>query len=73
MIQKFGSERVFSPSEVAQTLRVSQATISRAIHSGKLKAFRVGSQWRILGSDVAVFVNAGTDAALLPRAPLKAG
>ena len=57
------SERVYTPAEVAKTLRVSQATISRAIRAGRLKAFRVGGQWRVFASEVGHFVEAETEAA----------
>ena len=58
------ADRLYSPREIAESLRVSQATISRAIRAGKLKAFRVGNQWRLLGADVVSYVNTGTQAAL---------
>jgi excisionase family DNA binding protein len=61
------AERVYTPGEVATTLRVSQATISRAIRSGRLKAFRVGGQWRILSSELGRFINAETEAAIAGR------
>jgi excisionase family DNA binding protein len=57
-------ERVYRPSEVAKALRVSSVTVSRAIRCGKLKAFRVGGQWRIVGSDILTFVDDGTNTAL---------
>jgi excisionase family DNA binding protein len=57
-------ERVYRPSEVAKALRISSVTVSRAIRCGKLKAFRVGGQWRIVGSDILAFVDDGTNTAL---------
>jgi excisionase family DNA binding protein len=41
----------WTPSEAAQELRVSVASIYRNISSGKIRAVRVGSQWRILAAD----------------------
>jgi len=39
--------RCLTPDEYARERKVSTRTIYRLIHSGKLKAERVGSQWRI--------------------------
>ena len=57
-------EQVYTPQEVAQVLKVSAATVSRAIRDGKLKGIRVGGQWRILGSDLVRYLNVETQAAL---------
>jgi excisionase family DNA binding protein len=57
-------ERVYRASEVAKALRVSSVTVSRAIRCGKLKGFRVGGQWRIVGADLLAFVTEGTNTAL---------
>tara|TARA_Y100000310_G_C20299435_1_gene631047 strand:+ start:67 stop:312 length:246 start_codon:yes stop_codon:yes gene_type:complete len=35
--------------ETADHFRVSYKTIFRMIHSGKIPAFKIGSQWRISG------------------------
>jgi excisionase family DNA binding protein len=56
--------QVYTPKEIADTLRVSAVTISRAIREGKLKAFRVGGQWRIYGSEIRAYVEAETARAL---------
>ena len=56
--------QVYRPSEVAHVLRVSAVTVSRAIRDGKLRAFRVGGQWRILGSDLMSYLNSGTNSAM---------
>jgi excisionase family DNA binding protein len=57
-------DQVFTPKEVAKTLRVSVVTISRAIREGELKAFRIGGQWRIYGSELHDYVETGTQRAL---------
>ena len=64
MNQLIVRERVYRPSEVAKALRVSSVTVSRAIRCGKLTAFRVGGQWRILGADLLSFVADATNTAL---------
>ena len=38
--------RVMTVSEVAAYLRISRITAYRMVRSGKLPAFRIGSDWR---------------------------
>ncbi|WP_094604745.1 hypothetical protein SPSIL_020100 [Sporomusa silvacetica DSM 10669] len=38
---------VLTPKQLADFLQVSDQTIKRAIKAGKLKAFKVGKDWRI--------------------------
>jgi excisionase family DNA binding protein len=57
-------DQVYRPREVARVLRVSAITVARAIRDGKLKAYRVGGQWRILGSDLSRYINTETKRAL---------
>jgi excisionase family DNA binding protein len=44
---------VFTPSEVAQVLRVNEETVRREIRRGNLSALRVGNQYRMAPSDLA--------------------
>ena len=57
-------EGIYTPQEIAEVLKVSTATLSRAIRDGKLKALRVGGQWRIVGTDLVKYLNVETQAAL---------
>jgi excisionase family DNA binding protein len=57
-------DKIYSTTEVAKALRVSPVTITRAIRDGKLKAFRAGGQWRILGSKVRRYIQEQTTRAL---------
>ncbi|RME46018.1 MAG: helix-turn-helix domain-containing protein [Chloroflexi bacterium] len=49
---------VLSAQEVAERLKVSQATVWRWCQSGKLPAFRVGQQWRIRAVDLQRMMSA---------------
>jgi excisionase family DNA binding protein len=40
-------EKYFTPEQIAEALQVSVDTILRLIRDKKLRATRVGSQWRI--------------------------
>jgi putative resolvase len=53
-------DQVYRPAEIAEALRVSTVTLTRAIRDGKLKAFRVGGQWRILGEEVVRYIDQET-------------
>lgn len=50
-------EEVLTVQEVAEHLKVSQATVWRWCKSGKLPAFRVGQQWRIRATDLHVVMD----------------
>jgi excisionase family DNA binding protein len=67
MREMISDNKVYTPSEVASCLRVSPVTISRSIRDGKLQAFRVGGQWRILGSQVVRYIESQTNLALSPE------
>ncbi len=45
-------DSLFTVSEVASKMRVSNMTIYRLIKSGQLAAIRVGKNYRIRGSDI---------------------
>lgn len=50
-------DEVLTVQEVADHLKVSQATVWRWCKSGKLPAFRVGQQWRIRAADLSLVMN----------------
>lgn len=47
--------KLLNVKEVAKLLRVSERTVFRYIHSGKLKAAKIG-YWRITEEDVNTFI-----------------
>jgi excisionase family DNA binding protein len=46
---------LLTPEQVREHLQVSMKTVYRLIRSGKLKAKKVGSQWRIKPEDLERF------------------
>lgn len=42
-----GMEKLYTPQEVADLLKVDLRTVYRWIREGKLAALKAGSQWRI--------------------------
>jgi excisionase family DNA binding protein len=57
---------LLTTSEAAKLLRVSEDTILREIHRGKLPAWKVGHQFRILRSAVDEYVR-GPSPVTLPK------
>jgi len=50
------NEEVYSSKEVADKFKVTYLTVFRWIKSGKLKAFKVGKQYRIKQEDLDTFI-----------------
>ena len=50
-----GADRLWTVSEVAQHMRVSNMTVYRLIKSGELRAIRVGKNYRIPSSHLDEF------------------
>jgi excisionase family DNA binding protein len=53
-------DQPLTAKETSRILRVSTVTVMRAIRAGKLKAIRVGGQWRIFPSDLLRYVDSAT-------------
>jgi excisionase family DNA binding protein len=49
-------EELFTPSEVAERLRVTREVVYKWLQSGKMKGIRVGRHWRVRGSDLNAFL-----------------
>ncbi len=52
------SRPFFTTHEVAELLKISEATIRGWIHEGELRAVRFGREFRIAAKDLEAFVNA---------------
>ena len=50
-----GKDKLLTLKEVAEILRVSERSVFRYIHGGKLKATKIG-YWRILEKDLNNFL-----------------
>jgi DNA (cytosine-5)-methyltransferase 1 len=53
--------KFYSIMEISQICNISQKTVRRQIASGKLKAYRIGNQWRIEERDFDNWVNTRGD------------
>jgi excisionase family DNA binding protein len=51
-------DRLWTVSELADHMRVSNMTVYRLIKAGELPALRVGKNYRLRGSDIAAYLDA---------------
>lgn len=56
-------EKIYSLVQVAEYLQASRITLYNYIKSGKLRAFKVGGNWRVTESDLEAFINASRNTA----------
>ncbi|MBU2703192.1 excisionase family DNA binding protein [Sporomusaceae bacterium BoRhaA] len=49
-------ETVYTPKELAEILKVSEQVIADELKGGRLKAFKVGRQWRIPENHVKEYI-----------------
>ncbi len=52
------SRPFFTIHEIAELLKISEATIRNWIHDGELRAVRFGREFRVAAKDLEAFVNA---------------
>jgi excisionase family DNA binding protein len=55
--QKDTEKEFYLVEELAQKLRVSNMTIYRYIQAGKIKAYKIGKEFRIKQADFDTFLN----------------
>ncbi len=58
---KMTDDVVFTTDEAARYLRVSKPTLFKHIHLGKIKAIKVGKNYRFLQSDLYRFLKGEGD------------
>jgi excisionase family DNA binding protein len=51
------SKQLYTPSEIADMLRVVDKTVYRWLESGELNAYKLGRQWRISPEQLQQFLN----------------
>lgn len=52
--------RVYDIQEVMDILRVTRRTVYNWLRAGKIKAFKVGKEWRITEESLREFMETGT-------------
>ena len=53
---------VYTLKEIQELLQVTRRTLYNWIKDGKLKAFRIGKEWRVTKTELERVTNTGTDA-----------
>jgi len=53
--------KVYSIIEVMDILKVTRRTIYNWLRAGKIKAFKVGKEWRITEESLREFLETGTE------------
>ncbi len=59
---------VLNLEETAKYLRVSNQTIYNMIRDGRIKAYKVGREWRFLRSDILAYMNGSSSQEVLAMA-----
>lgn len=54
--------RVYTLDEVAEVLKITRRTLYTYIKEGKLKAVKIGREWRVSEAALQDFINKGTEA-----------
>jgi len=57
MVEEINPKSVYTPKEAEEYLKVSKSTIKRMLKNGIIKAYKVGGQYRILGSEILKLVS----------------
>lgn len=52
---------IYTLEEIQTMLQVTRRTLYNWIKGGKLKAFKVGKEWRVTGKDLQAFFESGTE------------
>ena len=60
-------ERLLTPDEVAERLKLSSFTVANMLRAGTLPGFKLGTLWRVRAADLDAFIVAGSDAAAAVR------
>lgn len=53
--------RVYTLDEVAEALKITRRTLYTYVKEGKLKAVKIGREWRVSDAALQDFINKGTE------------
>ena len=54
--------RVYTLDEVAEVMKITRRTLYTYVKEGKLKAVKIGREWRVSETALQDFLNKGTEA-----------
>ena len=56
-------EKVYTLEELTELLQVTRRTLYNYVKSGKLKAVKIGKEWRVTEAALEAFLSTGTEEA----------
>jgi excisionase family DNA binding protein len=57
MVDKIESDKIYTPKEARDFLKISESTMKRMLKNGVIKAYKVSGQYRIWGSEILILVS----------------
>lgn len=57
MVDKIESNKIYTPKEARDFLKVSESTMKRMLKGGIIKAYKISGQYRIWGSEILMLVS----------------
>jgi len=57
MVEKIESDKIYTPKEARDFLKVSESTMKRMLKKGIIEAYKVSGQYRIWGSEILSLVS----------------
>ena len=57
MTEEIKPEKIYTPKEARDFLKVSDSTMKRMLKNGIIKAYKVSGQYRIWGSEILALVS----------------
>jgi excisionase family DNA binding protein len=55
------SEKLLTPTDVADRLQVNERTVTQWLRKGHLRGFKIGKEWRISPDDLQAFLEASAN------------
>ena len=55
------SEKLLTPTDVADRLQVNERTVTQWLRKGYLRGFKIGKEWRISPDDLQAFLEASAN------------
>jgi excisionase family DNA binding protein len=52
-------DKIFTPKEVAEYLKIKEKTVKDYLREGKLGGFKTGKEWRVRERDIIMFMESG--------------
>ncbi|MDP3883029.1 MAG: helix-turn-helix domain-containing protein [Candidatus Staskawiczbacteria bacterium] len=61
MVEEINPNKIYTPKETQDFLKISESTMKRMIKNGIIKAYKVSGQYRIWGNDILNLMSPKTE------------